>query len=125
MPFGSGFLNTGSTIQIPTTFGTVERLHPGREWVAPAGRHASSAHGKDASETIRKGLIFGRFETEISQLTILRARGFSESISKRVLIGESVPDRPNSYGYNMFLFPPRLWIGEILYEHAHRLMAQW
>src|SRR2546421_8210007 len=39
------------------------------------------------------------------------------------LAGLSVPDWPNSYGYNMFLFPPRLWIGGILYEHTHRLMA--
>jgi cytochrome c oxidase assembly protein subunit 15 len=35
--------------------------------------------------------------------------------------GLSVPDWPNSYGYNMFLFPPRLWVGGILYEHVHRL----
>jgi cytochrome c oxidase assembly protein subunit 15 len=37
--------------------------------------------------------------------------------------GMSVPDWPNSYGYNMFLFPPRLWVGGILFEHTHRLMA--
>src|SRR5438477_5657271 len=37
--------------------------------------------------------------------------------------GMSVPDWPNSYGYNMFLFPPRFWVGGILYEHTHRLMA--
>jgi cytochrome c oxidase assembly protein subunit 15 len=37
--------------------------------------------------------------------------------------GMSVPDWPNSYGYNMFLFPPRLWIGGILYEHTHRLLG--
>src|SRR3954447_12598975 len=37
--------------------------------------------------------------------------------------GLSVPDWPNSYGYNMFLFPPRFWVGGILYEHTHRLMA--
>jgi cytochrome c oxidase assembly protein subunit 15 len=37
--------------------------------------------------------------------------------------GMSVPDWPNSYGYNMFMFPPRLWIGGILYEHTHRLMG--
>lgn len=35
----------------------------------------------------------------------------------------SVPDWPNSYGYNMFLFPPRLWVGGIFYEHTHRLMG--
>lgn len=37
--------------------------------------------------------------------------------------GMSVPDWPNSYGYNMFLFPPRLWVGGVLYEHTHRLMG--
>ena len=37
--------------------------------------------------------------------------------------GMSVPDWPNSYGYNMFLFPPKFWIGGIFYEHTHRLMA--
>ena len=37
--------------------------------------------------------------------------------------GLSVPDWPNSYGYNMFLFPPSQWVGGIFYEHVHRLMA--
>jgi cytochrome c oxidase assembly protein subunit 15 len=37
--------------------------------------------------------------------------------------GLAVPDWPNSFGYNMFLFPPRLWLGGILYEHTHRLAA--
>ena len=37
--------------------------------------------------------------------------------------GMSVPDWPNTYGYNMFLFPPRLWVGGVLYEHTHRLMG--
>jgi cytochrome c oxidase assembly protein subunit 15 len=37
--------------------------------------------------------------------------------------GLSVPDWPNSYGYNMFAFPPRLWTGNIFYEHTHRLYA--
>lgn len=37
--------------------------------------------------------------------------------------GMSVPDWPNSYGYNMFLFPPSDWIGGIFYEHTHRLMG--
>ncbi len=35
--------------------------------------------------------------------------------------GMSVPDWPNSYGYNMFTFPPRLWVQGIFYEHTHRL----
>lgn len=37
--------------------------------------------------------------------------------------GLSVPDWPNSYGYNMFAFPMRLWTGNIFYEHTHRLYA--
>jgi len=35
----------------------------------------------------------------------------------------SVPDWPNSYGYNMFLFPWQDWVGGIFYEHSHRLVA--
>ncbi len=37
--------------------------------------------------------------------------------------GMAVPDWPNTYGYNMFLFPFSSWVGGILYEHSHRLMA--
>lgn len=37
--------------------------------------------------------------------------------------GMSVPDWPNSYGYNMFLFPPSQWVGGVLFEHTHRLMG--
>ncbi len=37
--------------------------------------------------------------------------------------GMSVPDWPNSYGYNMFLFPWDRWVGNIFYEHSHRLVA--
>jgi heme a synthase len=37
--------------------------------------------------------------------------------------GMSVPDWPNSYGYNMFLFPIKDWVGGIFFEHTHRLLA--
>jgi cytochrome c oxidase assembly protein subunit 15 len=37
--------------------------------------------------------------------------------------GLAVPDWPNTYGYNMFFFPPSKWIGGILFEHSHRLVA--
>lgn len=37
--------------------------------------------------------------------------------------GMSVPDWPNTYGYNMFLFPISKWVGGIFYEHSHRLLA--
>src|SRR6185295_8561760 len=32
-------------------------------------------------------------------------------------------DWPTSYGWNMFTFPPSKWVGGILYEHGHRLIA--
>ena len=37
--------------------------------------------------------------------------------------GLSVPDWPNSYGYNMFTFPVSRWVGGIFFEHTHRLLA--
>lgn len=37
--------------------------------------------------------------------------------------GLSVPDWPNSYGYNMFLFPPSKWVANIFFEHTHRLLG--
>lgn len=37
--------------------------------------------------------------------------------------GMAVPDWPTSYGYNMFLLPISYWVGGILYEHSHRLVA--
>jgi heme a synthase len=37
--------------------------------------------------------------------------------------GLSVPDWPTSYGWSMFTFPVSKWVGNIRYEHIHRLMA--
>lgn len=37
--------------------------------------------------------------------------------------GMTVPDWPNTYGYNMFLFPISRWVGGVFYEHTHRLLA--
>ncbi len=66
--------------------------------------------------------------------TSLHAASLATAICTLVLIfigglvtshkaGMSVPDWPNSYGYNMFLFPPSKWVGGILFEHTHRLMG--
>lgn len=38
-------------------------------------------------------------------------------------VGLAVPDWPTTFGYNMFLFPVSKWIGGILFEHVHRLIA--
>ena len=35
----------------------------------------------------------------------------------------AVPDWPNSFGYNMFLFPISRWVGGVFFEHTHRLIA--
>jgi len=35
----------------------------------------------------------------------------------------AVPDWPNTFGYNMILFPWSRMVGGILYEHSHRLMG--
>jgi heme a synthase len=38
-------------------------------------------------------------------------------------VGMAVPDWPNSFGYNMFLFPISHWVGGVFFEHTHRLIA--
>jgi len=38
-------------------------------------------------------------------------------------VGLAVPDWPTTFGYNMFLFPISRWVGGILFEHIHRLIA--
>jgi cytochrome c oxidase assembly protein subunit 15 len=37
--------------------------------------------------------------------------------------GMAVPDWPNTFGYNPFLFPISKWVGGVFYEHTHRLIA--
>ncbi len=37
--------------------------------------------------------------------------------------GLSVPDWPNSFGYNMFALPLNRWVGGVFYEHSHRLLG--
>jgi heme a synthase len=37
--------------------------------------------------------------------------------------GMSVPDWPNTFGYNMFFFPLSRWVGGVFFEHTHRLIA--
>jgi cytochrome c oxidase assembly protein subunit 15 len=37
--------------------------------------------------------------------------------------GLAVPDWPTTFGYNMFLYPWSKMVGDIFYEHSHRLAA--
>jgi heme a synthase len=57
--------------------------------------------------------------TALATLALLGAGGLVTSHGA----GMAVPDWPNTYGYNMFLFPPSKWVGGIFYEHTHRLLA--
>lgn len=57
--------------------------------------------------------------TALATLALLSVGGLVTSHG----VGMAVPDWPNTYGYNMFLFPPSKWVGGIFYEHSHRLIA--
>src|SRR4029434_11195895 len=37
--------------------------------------------------------------------------------------GLAMPDWPTTFGYNMFLYPWSKMVGNIFYEHSHRLVA--
>lgn len=57
--------------------------------------------------------------TAAATLLLLGAGGLVTSHG----VGMAVPDWPNTYGYNMFLFPVSQWVGGIFYEHSHRLIG--
>ncbi len=61
---------------------------------------------------------FARFLVACTVILILAGSLVTSTAS-----GLSVPDWPTSYGWNMFTFPPSKWVGGILYEHGHRLIA--
>ncbi|HEV2435443.1 MAG TPA: COX15/CtaA family protein [Verrucomicrobiae bacterium] len=69
--------------------------------------------------TVNRSLHWFAVLTALFTFLLLGAGGLVTSHEA----GMSVPDWPNSYGYNMFLFPPSQWIGGIFYEHTHRLIA--
>ncbi len=48
---------------------------------------------------------------------------FAGAMVKSHEAGLSVPDWPTSYGWSMFTFPISKWVGNIFYEHTHRLIA--
>src|SRR5207237_1930972 len=62
-----------------------------------------------------------RFATFVAGCTILLV--LAGSLVTSTGSGLSVPDWPTSYGWNLFAFPPSKWVGGILYEHGHRLIA--
>ena len=59
------------------------------------------------------------FFTAIATLLLICSGGMVTSKNA----GLAVPDWPTTFGYNMFLFPASKWVGGILFEHTHRLIA--
>lgn len=80
-------------------------MRPSRNTAAPASPNA--------------GLHWFAVLTAAATLGLIGAGGLVTSHGA----GMSVPDWPNSYGYNMFFFPVSQWVGGIFYEHTHRLVA--
>ena len=62
-----------------------------------------------------------KFATFVAACTVLLV--LAGSLVTSTDSGLSVPDWPTTYGWNMFSFPPSKWVGGILYEHGHRLIA--
>src|SRR6266446_4566863 len=62
-----------------------------------------------------------RFATFVAGCTVLLV--LAGSLVTSTGSGLSVPDWPTSYGWSLFTFPPSKWVGGILYEHGHRLIA--
>jgi heme a synthase len=65
--------------------------------------------------------LLHRFATFVAGCTVLLV--LAGSLVTSTASGLSVPDWPTTYGWNMFTFPPSHWVGGILYEHGHRLIA--
>jgi cytochrome c oxidase assembly protein subunit 15 len=73
----------------------------------------------NAPVKINRPLHWFAIATAIATFLLLGAGGLVTSHEA----GMSVPDWPNSYGYNVFAFPISKWTGGIFYEHTHRLWA--
>lgn len=69
----------------------------------------------------KHNIWLNRFAWLASVATLLLICSGGMVTSKNV--GLAVPDWPTTFGYNMFLFPVSKWVGGILFEHTHRLIA--
>jgi heme a synthase len=73
------------------------------------------------SECSRSAIRLNRFAWFICVAAVFLICSGGMVTSKNV--GLAVPDWPTTFGYNMFLFPVSKWVGGILFEHTHRLIA--
>ena len=74
-----------------------------------------------ASRSSYPNKMLHRFATFVAACTVLLV--LAGSLVTSTGSGLSVPDWPTTYGWNLFTFPPSKWVGGILYEHGHRLIA--
>ncbi|HXQ02231.1 MAG TPA: COX15/CtaA family protein, partial [Candidatus Udaeobacter sp.] len=75
----------------------------------------------NSANSARSGNWLNRFAwfTCVAALLLICSGGMVTSKG----VGLAVPDWPTTFGYNMFLFPVSKWVGGILFEHTHRLIA--
>ena len=83
--------------------------------------HAADPISRNATVIDRRYKWLHRFAlfTTIATLLLICSGGMVTSKG----VGLAVPDWPTTFGYNMFLFPVSKWVGGILFEHTHRLIA--
>jgi heme a synthase len=80
--------------------------------------------GAASSPTLR----YGATKTLLHWYAVAAAASVSLLICSGGLVtsheaGMAVPDWPNTFGYNLFLFPISRWVGGVFFEHTHRLIA--
>lgn len=81
----------------------------------------SGTRGRVRSPDTKSSRWLNRFAWFVAFATLLLICSGGMVTSKGV--GLAVPDWPTTFGYNMFLFPVSKWIGGVLFEHTHRLIA--
>lgn len=69
------------------------------------------------NETFHRGVHWSAWATALFTFPLIFLGGLVTSKG----VGLAVPDWPNSFGYNMWYFPPSRWVEGIFYEHVHRL----
>lgn len=67
--------------------------------------------------TFHRGVHWSAWATALFTFPLIFVGGLVTSKG----VGLAVPDWPNSFGYNMWYFPPSRWVEGIFYEHVHRL----
>lgn len=67
--------------------------------------------------TLHRGVHWSAWATALFTFPLIFMGGLVTSKG----VGLAVPDWPNSFGYNMWYFPPSKWVEGIFYEHVHRL----